>query len=72
MPKSSGESMKVTRHPDPPAPKSRPIMKFACPQPGPHHEPASATPPKASNELAAEAVRKASSPGRIDPRQMRS
>ncbi|HEV2159573.1 hypothetical protein [Bradyrhizobium sp.] len=60
--------MKVIRHPDPPAPKSRPIMKFAAPPPAP---PPQAHPKvRSSNEVAAHAVRVASTPGSINPKQM--
>jgi hypothetical protein len=70
MPKSSGESLKITRAPPKPQ-ASRPIKRFEQPALGPHHNPPAATPPTPSNKLAAEAVRTASSPGGIDPRQMR-
>jgi hypothetical protein len=71
MPKSSGQSLKVTRAPPRPQP-SREIKRFEQRAPGPHHNPPAATPPTPSNELAAEAVRIASDHDRsIDPRQMR-
>lgn len=63
--------MKVIRHPEPPAPPSRPIMQFEQPAPGPHHKPPSTVPATPSNDLAAETIRKAANPGGIDPRQMR-
>jgi hypothetical protein len=69
MPKAAGSDLKTVRAAPKPQP-SRPIMKFAQPAPGPHHNPPAATPPTPSNELAAHAVRTASSPGGIDPRQM--
>jgi hypothetical protein len=69
MPKSSGSEMKVIRHPEPPAPKSRPIMDFAAPPPAPPMP--SQKSAAASNELAAETIRKANNPGEIDPRQRR-
>jgi hypothetical protein len=57
----------------PPKPQpSRPIKSFPQPAPGPHHNPPRATPPTPSNEVAAHAVRVASNPGSIDPRQRRS
>jgi hypothetical protein len=46
----------------------RPIKGQPQPSPGPQHKGLPATP---SNELAAEAVRIASTPGSIDPRQQR-
>lgn len=63
--------MKITRHAAPPSPPSRPIKRFEQPALGPHHVPPAATPAAASNEEAAHAVRVASSPGGIDPRQQR-
>jgi hypothetical protein len=58
--------MKIVRTPAPPAIPSKSIKRFS--------EPAPATPPsyepvRSSNEVAAHAVRTASSPGGIDPRQ---
>jgi hypothetical protein len=70
MAKLSGQPLKVTRAPPRPQP-SREIKRFEPPAPGPHHRPPAATPPTPSNELAREAVRIASSPGGIDPRQQR-
>jgi hypothetical protein len=59
--------MKIIRTSPPPKLVSRPIMEFP--------QPARAAPPpafpKPSNAIAAHAVRIASSPGSIDPRQMR-
>jgi hypothetical protein len=62
-----GTEMKIIRHPNPPALKSRPIMKF---DPPPAAPPPEHPTPRSSNEVAAHAVRVASSPGSIDPRQM--
>lgn len=60
--------MSITRSAAPAKSDWRPI-KGQPPQPaGPQHKGLPATP---SNELAAEAVRIASSPGSIDPRQQR-
>lgn len=59
--------MKVIRHPDPPPMKSRSMMTFNEPRPA---SPPPSKAPKASNEVAAHAVRVASNPGGIDPRQM--
>jgi hypothetical protein len=77
MPKSSGSSLKVVRAPPRPQP-SRKIKHFDQPVPAggaPKHadkiKPSASTPPKASNALAAEAVRIASSPGGIDGTQQR-
>jgi hypothetical protein len=59
--------MKIVRTPAP-APKERSIMRFPAPAaaaPPPAHEM-----PRASNEVAADAVRIASTPGKIDPKQM--
>lgn len=61
--------MKIVRTPAPPAIPTRKIMKFsesapAAPPPAHDH-------PRASNAVAEHAVRTASSPGGIDPRQMR-
>jgi hypothetical protein len=70
MPKLSGESLKVIRASPLPSPASRPIKRFEPPTPGPHHNPPAATPPTPSNEVAAHAVKVASSPGSIDPRKM--
>ncbi|TYL83619.1 hypothetical protein [Bradyrhizobium cytisi] len=64
--------MKIVRNAPPPSPPSRPILKFAAPAPGPHHNPPAATPPTPSNEVAAHAVRVASSQGSINPRQQQS
>jgi hypothetical protein len=66
MPKSPGQSLKLTRGPSMPQPPSRPILRQTAPPPLP---PSPSTPPTPSNEIAAEAVRIASSPGGIDPRQ---
>jgi FtsP/CotA-like multicopper oxidase with cupredoxin domain len=62
--------MKVVRTNAPPAPKERTIMRF--PQPAPAAPPPAHPHVRSSNEVAAHAVRVASSPGGIDPRQMRS
>jgi hypothetical protein len=67
MPKSSGQSLKITRGPPKPQPW-RPV-KLYRPAEGPHHRPTPATPPTPSNDVAAKAVRIASSPGGIDGRQ---
>jgi hypothetical protein len=61
MPKMSGQNLKITRAPARPQPASRPIKTFNPPAPGPHHNPPAATP--ASNDLAAETIRKAKNPG---------
>jgi hypothetical protein len=68
MPKSSGQSLKILRGPSRPQPTPRPV-KLYRPAPGPHHNPPPATPPTPSNEVAAHAVRVASSPGGIDGKQ---
>jgi hypothetical protein len=49
-----------------PTPKARPIMKFSqpAPAPSPAHEK-----PRASNAIAEHAVKVASSPGGINPKQ---
>jgi hypothetical protein len=60
--------MKIVRTSAPPAPKSRPIMCFPTPAPA---TPTAHEPPRSSNDVAAHAVRVASSPGGIDPRQQR-
>jgi hypothetical protein len=65
MPKMSGQ--KITRAPARPQPASRPIMSFAPPTPAP--PPPNHKPPPASNDLAAETIRKAKNPGSIDPKQ---
>jgi hypothetical protein len=70
MPKASGQNLKVTRLAPRPQPVARPIMRFNQPAQGPHHNPPAATPPTPSNEVAAHAVRVASSPGGIDPKMM--
>lgn len=59
--------MKIIRETKPPI-VSRPIMKFDPPPPAP--APVAHKPPTSSNEVAAHAVRVASSPGGIDPKQM--
>ena len=58
--------MNMIRHPEKPQP-SRPIKSFS------QAAPAAPPPafPKPSNAIAAHAVRVASNPGSIDPRQMR-
>jgi hypothetical protein len=61
--------MKIIRHPDLPPPASRPIKHFDGRSPGVHHNPTPSTPPTPSNEEAAKAVRIASSPGGINPKQ---
>lgn len=60
--------MKVIRHPDPPTPKGRPIMRFDQPPPAP--APVAHEPPRGATATAREALRKAQYPGEIDPRQM--
>jgi hypothetical protein len=60
--------MKIIRTSAPPAAKSRSIMRF--PEPAPAAPPPAHEKPRASNEVAAHAVRIASEPGGIDPRQM--
>jgi hypothetical protein len=57
--------MKIVRTPAPPAPKSS-IIRFDQPAPT---SPPSYEPVRSSNDVAAHAVRIASSPGGIDPRQ---
>jgi hypothetical protein len=57
-----------TRHPEPPPKPSRPILRFDPPAPAPRP---TFDKPRASNALAAEAVRIAGSPGGIDPAQQR-
>jgi hypothetical protein len=53
----------------PPKPQTwQPIKKF--PQPAPNPPPAAHPTVRSSNEVAAHAVRVASEPGGIDPRQM--
>jgi hypothetical protein len=62
--------MKTVRTAPPKPQPSRPIKRFDPPTPAappPHGKP----PQGGSNEIAAHAVRIASSPGSIDPRQMR-
>jgi hypothetical protein len=70
MPKPSGAEMKITRLAPRPQPQARPIKSFVQPPPAP--PPSHGKPPQGgSNEIAAHAVRVASTPGKIDPRQMR-
>jgi hypothetical protein len=70
MPKPSGAEMKITRLAPRPQPASRPIMSFTPPTAAP--PPSHGKPPEGgSNEIAAHAVRVASHPGSIDPRQQR-
>jgi len=64
--------MKTTRAPARPAPVARAIKRFDAPADGPHRHPEQHSPSGGSNALAAAAVRKASHPGSIDPRQMHS
>jgi len=80
MPKNSGEDLKIVRRA--PQPKARPIKRFDPPA-GPKQDPMSqragkqadrltsgGKPPQGgSNAIAAKAVRTASTPGKIDPRQ---
>jgi hypothetical protein len=72
MPKPAGGTLKPVHVAPRAAAPARPIKSFSpgAPALGPHHNPPAATPPTASNALAAEAVRIAGSPGGIDPRQM--
>jgi len=63
--------MKMVRTAPPKPQPSQAIRRFEPPALGPHHQPPPATRPKASNDVAADAVRIASTPGKIDPRQMR-
>lgn len=60
--------MKMIRQPAPPGPKARPIMYFPQPAPMPYPK---FTPQVPSNETAAETLRKAPSPGGIDPTQQK-
>jgi hypothetical protein len=60
--------MKIVRT-SAPAPKERSIMRFD--QPAPAAPPPAHEMPRASNDVAADAVRIASTPGKIDPRQQR-
>jgi len=59
--------MKIIRTSAPPAPKSRPIMRF--PQPAPVAPPPTHPTPPSSNDVAAHAVYVASHPGSINPKQ---
>jgi hypothetical protein len=59
--------MKIVRT-SAPAPKERPIMRF--PVPAPAAPPPAHPTVRSSNDVAAHAVRTASSPGGIDPKQM--
>ena len=59
--------MKIVRTSAPPAPKSRTIMRFVPPPPAP--PPAADPPVRSSNAIAAHAVKVASSPGSINPKQ---
>ena len=61
--------MKVTRLPARPQPTARAIKHFDRPAPAP--PPPLRRPSGGSNEIAAYAVKIASTPGRIDPRQQR-
>lgn len=63
MPKASGSSMTTIRAPARPQPTARPIKSFDRPAEGPHHNPVDHPPIRGSNELAADAVRKASDHG---------
>jgi hypothetical protein len=63
--------MKIIRFPDRPPPAAQPIKRFDVPALGPHHAPPLATPPTASNDIAAQAVRIAKNPPGINPRQQR-
>lgn len=67
MPKSAGESMKVTRGPAPPAPPSRPIM-HQTPPTAPKVSPMSPGAPKIAADLKPSGEQ---SGGSIDPRQQR-
>jgi hypothetical protein len=58
--------MKIVRT-SAPVPKERPIMRFPAPAAAP--PPAAHETPRASNDVAADAVRIASTPGSINPRQ---
>jgi hypothetical protein len=72
MPKSAGSEMKTVRGLERPQPPSRAIKSFDRPADGPHRNPEQHSPSGGSNDIAAEAVRIASTPGSIDPRQMRN
>jgi hypothetical protein len=58
--------MKIVRTPAPPAAKARPIKCFPAPSP---NAPPASDKPTPSNECAAHAVRIASNPGSINPKQ---
>jgi hypothetical protein len=69
MPKSAGADMKTIRVPSRAQPASRSINHQTPPAPGPHRNPPSAGGQPASNDVAADAVRIAASPGGIYPKQ---
>jgi hypothetical protein len=71
MPKSANSEMKIVQGPSRPQPPSRKIMHQTPPEPGPHHNPPSASPGTASNQVASATVRAAENPGSIDPTQQR-
>jgi hypothetical protein len=71
MPKKSGEAMPPIKRQPPMRPPSRAPLHFDRPAPGPHHNPVNHPAVRSSNAVAADAVRTASSPGKIDPRQQR-
>lgn len=63
--------VQITRLPDRPQPPAHEIKRFECPADGPHRSPASAPPPRTSNDVAAEAVRIAANPPGINGDQQR-
>jgi hypothetical protein len=63
--------MTPTRRSPPPPQPSRPIKHFDPPAAGPHRNPVKHPTVRSSNAVAAHAVRVASSPGKINPRQQR-
>lgn len=71
MPKKSGEDHAAVRlAPSRPAAAGRSINHQTPPIDGPHRNPVNHAPIRGSNDVAAQAVRSASTPGSIDPRQM--
>ena len=69
MPKAAGADMKTVRLAPRAQPQAQQIKRFTPPALGPHHNPPAATPPTASNDLAAATVRAAKNPGGIDVRK---